>query len=113
MPASDPRHRICHLEDVFQDMFGEPLCIAQGSDTRDVNVGESGGIRKPGAIHVRYAELCAQVFPKVEGQSVDSIAEKSAVQIIEQAFRERVGVTKSKVLRTRLADAGTTIGSSP
>ncbi len=82
MLAFDPSHRVRHLVDVFEDMLGQPLRIAQRCNSGDVNVGKAARIGKTGAIDVGDSELGPKVLAKVERQSVHGIAEEPAVQVI-------------------------------
>ena len=114
VPSPDPGERVRNLKDVFESVFGEVHRIAQRCEASDIDIGQASRVGIGAAVRIGNSELIGtDGLAEVEGQRVDGVTEVSAVKIVQQLRREGVGVAQSEVLRARVADAGTTIGTAP
>src|ERR1035437_1638136 len=113
MPALDPGQRIRDLENILEYMLGEPLRITQRGETGYIDVGEAAGVGVTGTVDVGDLELRAQVFTEIKGQSIHGVAEIAAMQIVQKALGESMGIPNTQELSARIADARATIGSTP
>ena len=89
---TNPGDGVGYLEDVFVNVFRQPLRITERREPGDVNVGKTGRVWISRAVGIGNAKLLGNIFSEIEGQSVYRVAKISAMKVVEQLRRKSMGI---------------------